>query len=93
MALNIKSPETEQVVRELAKRTGLSITQAIHEAATAKLRAIEADREARLAELTPVQREKLRKLQAISRRAARLPVLDTRTDDEILGYNDQGTFE
>jgi antitoxin VapB len=93
MALNIKSRETERVVRELAKRTGLSITEAVHEAATAKLRAMEANREARLAELTPAQREKLRKLQAISRRAARLPVLDTRSDDEILGYNDKGTYE
>jgi antitoxin VapB len=93
MALNIKSPETERVVRELAKRTGLSITEAVHEAATAKLHALKADRKARLATLTPAQREKLRKLRVISRRGGRLPVLDTRSDDEILGYNDQGTFE
>jgi antitoxin VapB len=93
MALNIKSAETERVVRELAKRTGLSITEAVHQAAVEKLRAMAADHEDRLARMTPAQREKLRKLQAISRRAAAIPILDTRTDDEILGYNDEGTFE
>ena len=93
MALNIKSRDTERIVRELAKRTGLSITEAVHQAAAEKLRAIEFDLEARLASMTPAQREKLRKLQEISKRASALPILDTRTDDEILGYNDKGTFE
>ncbi len=93
MALNIKSAETERVVRELARRTGLSITQAVHQAAEEKLRAMAVDHEARLARMTPAQREKLRKLQAISKRAAAIPILDTRTDEEILGYNDEGTFE
>jgi antitoxin VapB len=93
MALNIKSRETERVVRELAKRTGLSITEAVHQAAMEKLRTMDVGREARLARMTPEQREKLRKMEEISKRAAALPVLDTRTDDEILGYNDEGTFE
>jgi antitoxin VapB len=93
MALNIKSRETERVVRELAKRTGLSITEAVHQAATEKLRTMDGDREARLARMTPAQREKLRRMEEISKRASALPILDTRTDDEILGYNDKGTFE
>jgi antitoxin VapB len=93
MALNIKSRETEQIVRELAKRTGLSITEAVHRAAAEKLRAMEADLEARLAAMTPAQREKFRKLDAIRKSAAELPILDARSDDEILGYNDKGTFE
>jgi hypothetical protein len=46
-----------------------------------------------LAKLTPEQRAKLHKLEEISRRTAALPILDTRTDDEILGYNDRGTFD
>ena len=93
MALNIKSRETERVVRELAKRTGLSITEAVHQAAAEKLRAMEADHEKRLASLTPAQLEKLRRIEAISKSAAALVIRDTRTDDEILGYNDKGTFE
>ena len=93
MALNIKSRETERVVRELAKRTGLSITEAVHQAAVEKLRTMDGDSAARLARMTPAQREKLRRMQEISKRASALPILDTRTDDEILGYNDKGTFE
>ena len=93
MALNIKSAETERVVRELARRTGLSITQAVHQAAEEKLRAMAADHEARLARMTPAQREKLRRIEEICKQAAALPILDTRTDDEILGYNDKGTFD
>jgi antitoxin VapB len=81
MALNIKSPETEEVVRELARRTGLSITEAIHRAALDKLRAIDADKDARKAAL-----------RAIIERSRHLPNPDPRTDDEILGYNDRGTF-
>jgi antitoxin VapB len=93
MALNIKSRETERVVRELAKRTGLSITEAVHQAVAEKLRAMQTDYDKRLAGLTPAQREKLRKIEEICRHSAALPILDTRSDDEILGYNDKGTFE
>ncbi len=92
MALNIKSPETERVVRELAKRTCLSITEAVHQAAVEKLRAMTAQHEARLAQMTPAQREKLRRIEAISKSAAALPVLDDRTADEIIGYDDKGVW-
>ena len=93
MALNIKSSETEQIVRELARRTGLSITEAVHQAAADKLRLMEAARVERLARLTPEQRSKLQRLEDICRRGAARPILDTRSDDEILGYNERGTFE
>ena len=93
MALNIKSQETERIVRELAKRTGLSITEAVHQAAAEKLRAMERDLEARVASMTPAQREKFQRLEAIRKSAAAIPILDARTDDEILGYNDKGTFD
>lgn len=92
MALNIKSRETERVVRELAKRTGLTITEAIHQAAAEKLRAIDVDREARLARMTPAQREKLRKIEEISKRAAKISLLDKRTPEEIIGYDEEGRW-
>ena len=82
MALNIKSRETEQVVRDLAKRTGLSITEAVHQAAVEKLRRMDEDRERRR-----------RAIYEIIERAKALPVFDSRSADEILGYNDEGTFE
>ncbi len=81
MALNIKDRETEEVVRRLAQRTGLSITDAVRQAATEKLQAIDADKAGRKAAL-----------RAFIDRARGLPNLDPRTDDEILGYNDRGTF-
>ncbi len=54
---------------------------------------MEADYQKKLAQLTPAQREKLRKIEEISRRAAAIPILDKRSADEILGYNDKGTFD
>ncbi|MFO1161783.1 MAG: type II toxin-antitoxin system VapB family antitoxin [Reyranellaceae bacterium] len=82
MALNIKSRETEQVVRDLAKRTGLSITEAVHQAAVEKLRRMDEDRERRR-----------RAIYEIIERAKSRRVFDSRPVDEILGYNDEGTFE
>ncbi|CAN5914771.1 type II toxin-antitoxin system VapB family antitoxin [soil metagenome] len=92
MALNIKSLETERLVRELAKRTGLTITEAVHQAAADKLRAMETDREARLARMTPAQREKLRKIEGICKEASALPALENRTADEIIGYDEKGMW-
>lgn len=81
MALNIKSPEAEQVVRDLARRTGLSITQAVQLAAEEKLRQIDEDRAARRQTLSDImERARLR------------PRLDGRTAEHILGYDDKGTF-
>lgn len=82
MALNIKSPDTERLVRDLANRTGVSITQAIHQAAEEKLRRMDEDREARR-----------QALYDIAARARARPRLDDRTADEILGYDDRGTFK
>ena len=48
MALNIKDRETEEVVRQLAKRTGLSITEAVRQAAAAELQRMDADHAERL---------------------------------------------
>ena len=93
MALNIKDRETEEVVRQLAKRTGRSITEAVRNAAAAELKRIDADYAERVAKLTPEQLAKLRRIEAICKEAAALPILDTRTDDEILGYNERGTFD
>ena len=58
-----------------------------------KLRTLNVDYEKRLAALSAAQREKLRRIEEICKQAAALPILDTRTDDEILGYNDKGTFD
>ena len=39
------------------------------------------------------KQQRYEELQAIMARAATLPILDHRTPDEILGYNEHGTFD
>ena len=84
MAILIKDEEADRIVRELAARTGESLTDAVKNAA--KLR---------LARLPPrtgrVDREGLAKLLA---EFDALPHINEHlTDDEILGYNDEGHFD
>jgi antitoxin VapB len=87
MALNIKSAEADQLARELAALTGESITEAVTRALDQRLKQQRAERDVR-------RRERLRSaLDAIRARTASLPVLDPRSDDEILGYNELGTFD
>jgi antitoxin VapB len=81
MALSIKDPETEQLARTLAARTGETITIATRRALEERLRRIGSD--ARKAAL-------LEDLAASRRRWSALPVLDKRSADEIIGYDENG---
>ena len=81
MALSIMDHDTEQLARTLAERTGESITLATKRALEERLRRLGSDmRKAAL----------LEDLEAIQRRWNALPVLDNRTADEILGYDENG---
>lgn len=82
MALSIKSREAEAKARELAALTGVTITTAILQAVDEKL-----ERERRR---QSTAEGRYRKIMAIARRCAALPLLDTRTEDEILGYDENG---
>ena len=84
MALNIKNPETERLARELARRRRQGITEVVTDA----LRK-EVERERRKPRREDKE-ETLRAIQAIAERVQKLPVLDKRSEDEILGYNEQG---
>jgi antitoxin VapB len=84
MALYIKNPNVEKSARRLARLTGESLTEATE-------RAIEE----RLARLRPAKAPhsatQLEKdLLSIARQCGALPDLDTRSADEILGYNAEG---
>ena len=88
MALNIKNAETEKLVRELARRRRQGITEALTDVVR---REVERERK------KPRRQEDY---EAFSRRIERvvehfksLPVLDGRSDDEILGYNEHGHFD
>lgn len=81
MALSIKDHDTEQLARTLAERTGETITLATKRALEERLRRLGSDmRKAAL----------LEDLEAIQRRWNARPVLDSRTADEILGYDENG---
>lgn len=87
MALNIKNPETEKLARELARRRKQGITEAV----TDVLRK-EVERERQKLRRDD-REERLRRIEEIVQEVKKLPVLDDRTADEILGYNDQGLFD
>lgn len=82
MALNIKSAEADRLARELAQATGESITEAVTTALAERLARRRDDKRSRLAAI-----------RAIQERVAKLPVLDDRSDDEILGYDENGLFK
>jgi antitoxin VapB len=81
MALSIKDPETERLARALAERTGETLTIATRRALEERLRRVGS--EARKAAL-------LEDLAASRRRWRALSVLDSRSADDIIGYDDNG---
>lgn len=83
MALSIKDPpEADRLARELAARTGESLTEAVLVALRERLARETGGRTRSI----PLREE----LAAIRRRCAALPVVDNRSADEILGYDDRG---
>lgn len=80
MALNIKDPETDRLARAVAAATGVSLTEAIREALRDRL-----ERESHRS-----RRGVAVEVRRIQERLARLPVLDPRSSDEIIGYDDRG---
>jgi antitoxin VapB len=79
--LNIKNPEADELARILAKKTGKSITEVVILSLREQLRR----EEGRTSTSSLVE-----EIMEISRRCAALPVLDDRSEDEILGYNEHG---
>jgi len=81
MAFSIKNPKTDRLARKIARLTGETLTNAVTESLQQRLETIERSRgTGSLAD----------RLEKIAKRFARLPVLDRRTPDEILGYDEHG---
>lgn len=81
MALSIKDPETEKLARTLAARTGETITIATRRALEERLKR------------TGLQAKKaalIEDMEAMQRRLSALPVLDNRSPDDIIGYDENG---
>jgi antitoxin VapB len=79
VALNIKDPETDRLARELAELSGLPITTAVRDAIAERLAVLRA-----LSRATPPALDEI-----IARGRARATV-DTRSEAEILGYDERG---
>jgi antitoxin VapB len=79
--LNIKDPEVYQLARAVADLTGETLTDAVRHSLRQRL-----DRERRMRP-DPLLIEKLME---ISDRCAALPMIDPRSDDELVGYDELG---
>ncbi len=83
MALSIKSDEADRLARELSAETGESLTKAVTRALAERLEKFRRKKKSTLRA----------ELEAIRRRASRIPSRDDRPIDEILGYNEDGYFD
>jgi len=81
MALSIKSDEADQLARRLAAATGESLTEAVTLALRERLDRVGRGRGTR---------SLAGQLDRIAKRCASLPIVDSRTPDEILGYGVDG---
>lgn len=81
MSINLKNDRTDRLARELAATTGESLTDAITIAIAERL-----ERERRVRG----QSARLAEILRLADEFQNLPVLDDRTPDEILGYDENG---
>ena len=82
MALSFKDPETDSLARQVAALTGESLTEAVRTSLRERLRHETLKRGKRPWDDAAIDE--------IIARVRALPVLDDRTDDEILGYDENG---
>ena len=85
MAVIIKDPETDDLIRALADRTGESFTAAVKTAVRERLQRLPLS-----AGDIAARRKRLAKLLA---KADAMPVVDQRSADEIVGFNASGHFD
>ena len=84
MAISLKDPKTDRLARTVASLTGETLTMAVKKALAERLereRLKRGDREKRLA-----------RIRDIAEHFASLPVLDPRSPDEIVGYDENGLW-
>jgi antitoxin VapB len=81
MSLNIKHPDADRLARKLAAQTGETPTEAVLKAIRERLAREEARRRA------PQLR---RELERIRERCSALPVLDARSAEDIIGFDEHG---
>jgi antitoxin VapB len=78
MALSLKNEEADRLARDLADMTGESLTEAVVVALRERL-----DRER-------ARRDLVRRVTRLADEVSSYPVLDARTAEEIVGYDETG---
>ena len=81
MAMSIKNDVTERLARQVAKETGESLTEAIQKSLEERWERLKARRRTHLLSM---------QIDDLLARMDALPTLDSRSDDEILGYDEHG---
>jgi antitoxin VapB len=84
VALSLKDPETDRLARAVAALTGETLTTAVRNALAERLER-ERLRRGEVADLEA-------RIRQIGEHCASLPDFDTRTPDEIIGYDENGMW-
>ncbi len=86
MAVLIKDEEADNLIRELARRTGQTITDAVKQSVRERLQRVPPS-EGEVAKRKRELKELWNYFDSLPRQNEHL------TDDEIVGYNDEGHFD
>lgn len=81
MPLSIKNDATERLARKVASETGESLTEAIRNALQERWDRLKAQHHSHVLSA---------QIEDLLRRVDALPTLDSRPEDEILGYDEHG---
>ncbi len=81
MPLSIKNETTERLARQVADETGESITEAIQKSLEERWERLKTRRRSRVLS---------RQIEDILQRVDAMPTIDSRSADEILGYDAHG---
>ncbi len=83
MGLSVKNAEVERMLRELAGRRGVGMTEALRQVLAEELERVESARKLDV-------EARFRAAMAIAREVAAMPDISEMTDDQILGYDENG---
>ena len=83
MALSIKNKKAEELASQLAQETDETMTDAVIHALEDRLQKVRGKKSLN---------DTLERILEISERCASFPDLDSRSPEEILNYNSEGTF-
>lgn len=85
MAFPQPNPESEALLKELCLLTGESESEALSRSIAQRL-----DVERKSRNIDRKREDAMRYIEELRARVSKLPILDTRSEDEILGYDENG---